>query len=209
MSYRFVCNCPNVVVIVILDMKKKETIYEFFMLDDGAKSETSEPSRATAAQPRSLSSAHPSSLPLTVVLIASFLPHIPLICSQKPCPHALYDTLPYSRVRSNMSSKGWFNLETAAGTIPETQFFEGDSAFKALGLTRTQRLYGFAGWYVRSFGRSLVSGYTLRLILRRAGLASAQHEPIVVGRTTFVGLLIVDFSIAAMLLDWSLASSEP
>jgi hypothetical protein len=54
-----------------------------------------------------------------------------------------------------MSSKGWFNLETAAGTIPETQFFEGDSAFKALGLTRTQRLYGFAGWYVRSFVRSV------------------------------------------------------
>src|SRR5579863_3264381 len=47
-----------------------------------------------------------------------------------------------------MSSKGWFNLETAAGTIPETQFFEGDSAFSSLGLTRTQRLYGFAGWYV-------------------------------------------------------------
>jgi len=58
-----------------------------------------------------------------------------------------------------MSSKGWFNLETAAGTIPETQFFEGDSAFKALGLTRTQRLYGFAGWYVRSFVRPLVSIY--------------------------------------------------
>jgi hypothetical protein len=47
-----------------------------------------------------------------------------------------------------MSSKGWFNLETAAGTIPETQFFEGDSAFSSLGLTRMQRLYGFAGWYV-------------------------------------------------------------
>ncbi|KAI0256475.1 SFT2-domain-containing protein [Lactifluus subvellereus] len=46
-----------------------------------------------------------------------------------------------------MSSKGWFNLEAAAGTIPETQFFEGDSAFKVLGLTRTQRLYGFAGCY--------------------------------------------------------------
>jgi len=44
-----------------------------------------------------------------------------------------------------MSSKGWFNLESAAGTIPETQFFEGDSAFKFLGLSRTQRLYGFAG----------------------------------------------------------------
>ena len=45
------------------------------------------------------------------------------------------------------SSKGWFNLEAAAGTMPETQFFEGDSAFKFLGLTRTQRLYGFVGWY--------------------------------------------------------------
>ena len=47
-----------------------------------------------------------------------------------------------------MSSKGWFNLEAAGGTIPETQFFEGDSAFSSLGLTRTQRLYGFAAWYV-------------------------------------------------------------
>jgi hypothetical protein len=47
-----------------------------------------------------------------------------------------------------MSSKGWFNLEAVGGTMPETQFFEGDSAFHALGLTRTQRLYGFAAWYV-------------------------------------------------------------
>src|SRR5712672_2315797 len=47
-----------------------------------------------------------------------------------------------------MSSKGWFNLEAVGGTIPETQFFEGDSAFSSLGLTRTQRLYGFAAWYV-------------------------------------------------------------
>ena len=45
-----------------------------------------------------------------------------------------------------MASKGWFNLESAAGTIPETQFFEGESAFKFLGLTRMQRLYGFGGW---------------------------------------------------------------
>ncbi|KAG1718282.1 SFT2-domain-containing protein [Suillus occidentalis] len=44
-----------------------------------------------------------------------------------------------------MPSKGWFNLESASGMIPETQFFEGDSAFKFLGLTRTQRLYGFIG----------------------------------------------------------------
>lgn len=47
-----------------------------------------------------------------------------------------------------MSNKGWFNLEAAGGAIPETQFFEGDSAFKFLGLTRTQRLYGFVGWSV-------------------------------------------------------------
>jgi hypothetical protein len=58
-----------------------------------------------------------------------------------PLTHAIL-TVP------NMSSKGWFNLETAGGAIPETQFFEGDSAFKSLGLTRTQRLYGFVGWYV-------------------------------------------------------------
>ena len=44
------------------------------------------------------------------------------------------------------NSKGWFNLEAAGGGIPDTQFFEGDSAFKFLGLTRTQRLYGFIGW---------------------------------------------------------------
>jgi len=49
-----------------------------------------------------------------------------------------------------MPSKGWFNLETAGGVIPETQFFEGDSAFKFLGLTRTQRLYGFVGWCASS-----------------------------------------------------------
>jgi hypothetical protein len=47
-----------------------------------------------------------------------------------------------------MSSKGWFNLEAVGGTIPETQFFEGDSAFSSLGLTRTQRLYGFVARYV-------------------------------------------------------------
>lgn len=47
-----------------------------------------------------------------------------------------------------MASKGWFNLESgsAASVIPDTSFFEGDSAFSFLGLTRTQRLYGFAGW---------------------------------------------------------------
>ncbi|KAI0047955.1 SFT2-domain-containing protein [Auriscalpium vulgare] len=54
------------------------------------------------------------------------------------------------------SSKGWFNLETAGGAIPEAQFFEGDSAFKALGLTRTQRLYGFVGCYGIGFVLSVL-----------------------------------------------------
>ena len=57
-----------------------------------------------------------------------------------------------------MSSKGWFNLEAVGGTIPETQFFEGDSAFHALGLTRMQRLYGFGAWYVVVV-RFVISGF--------------------------------------------------
>ncbi|KAG5342199.1 hypothetical protein C0989_004511 [Termitomyces sp. Mn162] len=48
-----------------------------------------------------------------------------------------------------MANKGWFNLEAAGGAIPETAFFEGDSAFHFLGLSRTQRLYGFIGCLVR------------------------------------------------------------
>jgi len=61
------------------------------------------------------------------------------------------------------SSKGWFNLETAGGAIPESQFFEGESAFKALGLTRTQRLYGFAGSYVLGLVLSMLG--TVMLII--------------------------------------------
>ena len=47
------------------------------------------------------------------------------------------------------SSKGWFNLDSTANLVPDNQYFEGDSAFSFLGLTRTQRLYGFIGWYER------------------------------------------------------------
>jgi len=61
------------------------------------------------------------------------------------------------------ASKGWFNLETAAGTIPETQFFEGDSAFKFLGLTRTQRLYGFIGCLAIGFVLSILGSALLFL----------------------------------------------
>jgi hypothetical protein len=50
-----------------------------------------------------------------------------------------------------MASKGWFNLEAAGSAVPESvTTFEGESAFSFLGLTRTQRLYGFVGWYVNS-----------------------------------------------------------
>jgi hypothetical protein len=58
-----------------------------------------------------------------------------------------YTAQPFQSLTNNkMANKGWFNLEAAGGAIPETQFFEGDSAFKFLGLSRTQRLYGFIGW---------------------------------------------------------------
>jgi len=62
-----------------------------------------------------------------------------------------------------MSNK-WFNLESGvAANIPETQFFEGDSAFKSLGLSRTTRLYGFIGCLVVGFVLSLLG--TILLVL--------------------------------------------
>ncbi|KAI0064685.1 SFT2-domain-containing protein [Artomyces pyxidatus] len=86
------------------------------------------------------------------------------------------------------SSKGWFNLETAAGTIPEAQFFEGDSAFKALGLTRTQRLYGFAG----CFGIGLVLSVLGTVFLFIGGLTSFA---ILYGLGTVVSLIGTGFLI--------------
>ncbi|TFK42748.1 Got1/Sft2-like family-domain-containing protein [Crucibulum laeve] len=62
-----------------------------------------------------------------------------------------------------MANKGWFNLESAGGAIPETQFFEGDSAFKFLGLSRTTRLYGFAGCLIIGFVLSVLATVTLFL----------------------------------------------
>lgn len=110
-----------------------------------------------------------------------------------------------------MSSKGWFNLEAAGGAIPETQFFEGEPAFKALGLTRTQRLYGFVGWYVFNFHPSSPFPPPPPWAL---GPAPGLYEPVVgsisndhlADQVTF--LLDVDKTIV-LLLDWSLASSEP
>jgi len=45
--------------------------------------------------------------------------------------------------------------------MPETQFFEGDSAFKFLGLTRTQRLYGFVGCLIIGFLLSILGSALL------------------------------------------------
>ncbi|THV07883.1 SFT2-domain-containing protein [Dendrothele bispora CBS 962.96] len=62
-----------------------------------------------------------------------------------------------------MASKGWFNLESAGVGIPETQYFEGDSAFKFLGLSRTTRLYGFVGCLIVGFVLSLLGSIVLFL----------------------------------------------
>ncbi|KAF8163143.1 SFT2-domain-containing protein [Crassisporium funariophilum] len=62
-----------------------------------------------------------------------------------------------------MARKGWFNLEAGGGLVPETQFFEGDSAFKSLGLSRTTRLYGFIGCLIAGFVFSLLGSVVLIL----------------------------------------------
>jgi len=58
--------------------------------------------------------------------------------------------------------KGWFNLEAGSSSvIPETQFFEGDSAFKFLGLSKKTRLYGFIGCLAVGFVLSLLGSILL------------------------------------------------
>jgi len=65
-----------------------------------------------------------------------------------------------------MSSKGWFNLESATSIVPENQMFEGDSAFKFLGLSRTQRLYGFIACLAIGFLLSLLASIFLLIGLQ-------------------------------------------
>ncbi|KAF8919679.1 SFT2-domain-containing protein [Mucidula mucida] len=60
-------------------------------------------------------------------------------------------------------AKGWFNLDSAASVVPENQFFEGDSAFKFLGLSRTTRLYGFIGCLAVGFLLSILGSVVLFL----------------------------------------------
>ncbi|KAI9458036.1 SFT2-domain-containing protein [Russula earlei] len=92
-----------------------------------------------------------------------------------------------------MSSKGWFNLEAAGGTIPETQFFEGEPAFKFLNLTRTQRLYGFAACFAIGLVLSILG--TVMLIV--GGLASFA---VLYALGTIVSLIGTGFLIGVRLL---------
>ncbi|KAG8812530.1 hypothetical protein FRC17_001990 [Serendipita sp. 399] len=75
------------------------------------------------------------------------------------------------------------NAEAASNAIPQTQMFEGDSAFAFLKLSRTQRLYGFVaclaiGFVLSILGTSLlflgmlfsfVMMYTLGIIISLIG----------------------------------------
>ncbi|KAI6012023.1 SFT2-domain-containing protein [Pisolithus marmoratus] len=60
-----------------------------------------------------------------------------------------------------MSSGELFILKDAGGWIPVERFFEGDSAFKCLGLTRTQRLWGFVSCLVTGFALSITGAIVL------------------------------------------------
>jgi hypothetical protein len=75
--------------------------------------------------------------------VARFVALATASCVYLHLPNSFYDQLTIS-----IMAKGWFNLESARSNLPDTHFFEGDSAFKFLGLTREQRLYGFIGWSV-------------------------------------------------------------
>jgi len=57
--------------------------------------------------------------------------------------------------------KGWFNLEAGGSVIPDTQFFEGEPAFKFLNLSKTTRLYGFIGCLIAGFVLSLLGSILL------------------------------------------------
>lgn len=56
-----------------------------------------------------------------------------------------------------MASQGWFKIpDVVSSSLPDNQYFEGDSAFSFLGLTRTQRIYGF--------GACALIGFVLQLL---------------------------------------------
>jgi len=87
-----------------------------------------------------------------------------------------------------MSNKGWFNLEAAGGMIPDTEFFEGDSAFSFLGLTRKQRLYGFVGCLIVGFVLSLLG--TILLLLGQLTLFALLYSVGIVVSLAGTGFLM-------------------
>ncbi|KAH6918750.1 Got1/Sft2-like family-domain-containing protein [Coprinopsis sp. MPI-PUGE-AT-0042] len=58
-------------------------------------------------------------------------------------------------------ARGWANLEAASNIIPDSAFTEGDPAFKFLNLSKTTRIYGFAGCAVVGFVMSLLGTIVL------------------------------------------------
>jgi len=56
-----------------------------------------------------------------------------------------------------------FEADGITQTVPETSYFEGDSAFKFLGLSRTTRLYGFIGCLAIGFLLSILGSIVLFL----------------------------------------------
>jgi len=60
-----------------------------------------------------------------------------------------------------MSNRGWLNLESAGSVVPDSHFFEGDSAFSFLKLSKTTRLYGFIACLAIGFIFSLLGSIVL------------------------------------------------
>jgi len=77
------------------------------------------------------------------------------------------------------------DLENA---VPDTQFFEGDSAYNFLGLTRTQRLYGFIACLVVGFAFSLLG--SILLFLGQLGAFAVLYTVGILVSLTGTGFLI-------------------
>ncbi|KAK2467048.1 hypothetical protein APHAL10511_001306 [Amanita phalloides] len=62
-----------------------------------------------------------------------------------------------------MPNRGWVNLESVGNVVPDSQFFEGEPAFKFLGLSKKARLYGFFSCLGIGFVLSLLGSIMLFL----------------------------------------------
>ncbi|KAI6037826.1 SFT2-domain-containing protein [Pisolithus marmoratus] len=96
-----------------------------------------------------------------------------------------------------MSSGELFILKDAGGWIPVERFFEGDSTFKCLGLTRTQRLWGFLSCLVTGFALSITGAillswhqwFSFAVLYSVGGLVSLVGTGFVIGFTTQIHLM--------------------